>query len=58
MSKTETRSKDFEKVRMFYVNGFWNMKKIYDAIDKKITEEEFQIITGKTVQEYLDDLNE
>jgi len=40
-------SKNFEKVKNYYVLGLWDKIKVHNAVGKWITEEEFKIITGE-----------
>jgi hypothetical protein len=40
-------SKNFEKVKKFYENGIWNKQRVYNAVEKWITKEEYKEITGK-----------
>lgn len=40
-------SKNFEKVKSFYKNHLWDLKKVHDAVGRWIKKEEFEIITGK-----------
>ena len=40
-------SKDFEKIKRYYDNGFWTKKMVKNAVVKgKITTEEYEEITG------------
>ena len=40
-------SKDFEKIKRYYDNGFWTKKMVKNAVVKgKITTEEYEDITG------------
>lgn len=40
-------SKDFEKIKRYYDNGFWTKKMVKNAVVKgKITAEEYEEITG------------
>ena len=40
-------SKMFNKIKNYYEKGFWTKKMVGDAVEKKkITEEEYKIITG------------
>ena len=50
--KTETvveseHSKNFEKVKGYYEAGLWSKERVYAAVGKWITEEEYQEITGE-----------
>lgn len=41
-------SKQYQKVKDYYDDGFWSVKKVRNAVVKGwITEEEFQEITGE-----------
>ncbi len=40
-------SKNFEKVKNYYENGMWNQTRVYNAVGKWITEEEYKEITGE-----------
>ena len=40
-------SKNFEKVKKFYENGIWNKQRVYNAVEKWITKEEYKKITGE-----------
>lgn len=41
-------SKYYEKVRKYYKEGTWSIKKVHDAVGKGwITAEEFEMITGE-----------
>lgn len=43
------RSPKFNDIKSYYDNGFWNLKMVKNAVLKgKITEEEFELITGET----------
>ncbi len=44
-------SKNFEKVRRYYANGIWNKMRVYNAVGKWITEEEYKEITGEEYSE-------
>lgn len=40
-------SKNYSKVRMYYITGMWDITRVRNAVTKKwITEEEFEEITG------------
>jgi len=43
-------SKNFEKVKNYYVNGLWTITMVLNVVGKKtgITEEEYSEITGYT----------
>lgn len=40
-------SKNFEKVKSYYNKGLWSKVRVYAAVDKWITAEEYEIITGE-----------
>ena len=40
-------SKNFEKVKKYYDNGIWNEARVYNAVGKWITKEEYKEITGE-----------
>ena len=40
-------SKNFEKVKNYYDNEMWNKARVYNAVGKWITEEEYKEITGE-----------
>lgn len=40
-------SKNFEKVKRYYENEIWNKTRVYNAVGKWITEEEYKEITGE-----------
>ena len=40
-------SKNFEKVKKYYDNRMWNKTRVYNAVGKWITEEEYKEITGE-----------
>ena len=40
-------SANFEKVKNYYDKGLWSIERIHKAVGKWITEEEYEIITGK-----------
>lgn len=42
----------FDKVNEYYINGLWNINRVKNAVIKQwITEEEFELITGKAYGE-------
>lgn len=48
-------SKNFEKVKKFFVNGLWSRQKVYNAVSNPasspwITAEEYQEITGEAYE--------
>jgi len=40
-------SKNYEKVKKYYDTGVWNKARVYNAVDKWITKEEYKAITGE-----------
>ena len=40
-------SKNFEKVKTYYERGMWSKSRVYAAVGKWITAEEFREITGE-----------
>ena len=40
-------SKTFEKVKKYYDNEMWTKTRVYNAVGKWITEEEYKKITGE-----------
>lgn len=40
-------SKNFEKVRDYYMNHLWDKTRVRNAVGKWITEEEYEEITGE-----------
>lgn len=49
---SKEHSKNFEKVAGYYSNGLWNKQRVYNAVGKWITQEEYTEITG---EEYTTD---
>lgn len=47
-------SKNYEKVKNYYDKGLWNENRVYHAVDKWITPEEYEQITGKVYTEEED----
>ena len=41
------QSKNFEKVKNYYLLGLWDEQKVYNAVDKWITTDEYKLIIGK-----------
>lgn len=39
-------SKNFDKVKKYYDEGFWSKSRVYNVVGKWITPEEYQEITG------------
>nr|DAQ07870.1 MAG TPA: hypothetical protein [Caudoviricetes sp.] len=44
-------SKNYEKVRRYFVNGLWSKKMTWNAVGRWITPEEYQEITGEEYPE-------
>lgn len=44
------RSENFEKVRNYYKKHLWSDDRVYNAVGKWITREEYKEITGKEFQ--------
>lgn len=40
-------SKNFDKVKRYYDNKLWDINKVYNAVGRWITAEEFEEITGR-----------
>jgi hypothetical protein len=40
-------SKNFEKVKNYYMLGLWDINKVNNAVGKWITAEEYEVITGQ-----------
>lgn len=40
-------SKNFDKVRVYYEKGLWDKDRVYKAVGRWITKEEFVEITGE-----------
>jgi hypothetical protein len=40
-------SKNFEKVKKYYDNKLWSKKRVWDAVGRWITAEEYKEITGE-----------
>lgn len=41
-------SKNFEKVKNYFIRGMWGIGRVHAAVGKWITAEEFAEITGET----------
>lgn len=39
-------SEKYELVKGYYDRGLWNVDRVFNAVDKWITEEEYKLITG------------
>lgn len=44
--KVEEHSPNFEKVKDYYDRGLWSKERVYNAVGKWITPEEYTEITG------------
>lgn len=42
------KSKNYNKVKNYYDRGLWGIDKVYNAVGKWITEDEYKEITGFT----------
>ena len=42
-------SKNFEKVKRFYDNGIWNEARVYNAVGKWITKEEYNFVNSSLI---------
>ena len=51
-------SKNYAKVKKWYDAGLWSEARVYNAVGKWITAEEFEMITGKTTTEYETEMSE
>ena len=40
-------SKNFELVKDYYDRGLWSKQRVYNAVGKWITAEEYELITGE-----------
>ena len=40
-------SKHYEEVLYWYKNGFWSIKRVWNAVGRWITAEEYEEITGE-----------
>lgn len=40
----------FEKVKYYYDNELWDIKRVYNVVGKVITEEEYELITGEAYE--------
>lgn len=40
-------SKNYDKVLYYYEKGLWNLAKVYSAVGKWITADEYKMITGE-----------
>ena len=40
-------SKKYEQVKSYYDNGLWNKHRVYNAVGKWITAEEYEMIVGE-----------
>lgn len=44
-------SKNFGKVKKYYDDGIWSKTRVYNAVGKWITPEEYEEITGEPYEE-------
>ena len=45
--KVTEHSPNFEKVKNYYDEGLWSIERVYNAVGKWITPEEYEEITGE-----------
>ena len=45
--KEVKHSKNFEKVKSYYEKGIWDKHRVYNAVGRWITAEEYEEITGE-----------
>ncbi len=43
-------SKNYHKVKDYYERGLWSSKRVYNAVGKWITAEEYEEITGQAYE--------
>lgn len=43
-------SKKYQLVKEYYDDGKWSKQRVYNAVGKYITEEEYELITGETYE--------
>ena len=43
-------SKNYHKVKDYYERGLWSSERVYNAVGKWITAEEYEEITGQTYE--------
>lgn len=43
-------SKNYNKVKDYYERGLWSSERVYNAVGKWITAEEYTTITGQTYE--------
>lgn len=43
----------FEKVKYYYQSGLWDKVKVRNSVGKWITEEEYKMITGEDLLEFI-----
>lgn len=48
-------SKNYEKVLFYYVNKFWNIRRVWNAVGRWITAEEYKEITGTDYPDVIPD---
>lgn len=49
--KKNEHSKNYEKVKKYYDEGVWSITRVYNAVGKWITAEEYEEITGEPYEE-------
>lgn len=49
---SKEHSKNFEKVAKYYNNELWNKQRVYNAVGKWITADEYKEITGEDYMTY------
>ena len=49
--KKNEHSKNYEKVKKYYDEGTWSITRVYNAVGKWITAEEYEEITGEPYEE-------
>ena len=47
MAKKVEHSKNFDKVKTYYDNGIWDKTRVYNAVGRWITPDEYEEITGE-----------
>lgn len=51
-------SKNYAKVKNWYDHGNWSIARVYNAVGKWITADEFEKIVGKSIMEYEQEIAE
>lgn len=44
-------SKNFNKVKFYYIRGLWSITKVHNVVGTWITEEEYKLIMGQDYEE-------